>query len=155
MNFGSVGVQKGTKDKHPLWSEIQGLLFLKDTSLPQSDSEDDDFEPMEIDNKEATELLFDEAKQWNAVIKKASVTQLAVNIETMYKNRNKIKTALNKTLDVLLKLHLKPEEGRQRRKYIESMKDEDGKDNSSKHTKILTRNKKKYPYCVFTKKKYQ
>ena len=116
LNFGAVGIQQQTRTRHPLWISMHEQVQAGGTSQAGNSSQS-------IDNDVSSEVqhIFAEAKDFNATIKKSVIAQFSTNLDNMYKNGKRLKNAIEKTLRILLKLHLQPKKERIRRKYINEL----------------------------------
>ncbi|KAG1176522.1 hypothetical protein G6F70_004031 [Rhizopus microsporus] len=112
------------------------------------------------DNNVSSEVqhIFAEAKDFNTTIEKSVIAQFSINLNNMYKNGKRLKNAIEKTLKILLKLHLQPKKERIRRKYINELQTT----SDTSHTvvtenSIFSRNKKRYLFKRYRKQlqKYQ
>jgi paraquat-inducible protein B len=139
LNFGAVGIQKQTRTKHPLWISMHEQVRAGETIQAENSSQS-----IENDVNSEVQRIFAEAKDFNATIKKSVIAQFSTNLDLMYKNGKRLKNAIEKTLRILLKLHLQPKKERSRRKYINELQ----ATSDTSHTvvtanSIFSRNKKR------------
>ncbi|CEI92116.1 hypothetical protein RMCBS344292_06387 [Rhizopus microsporus] len=98
------------------------------------------------DNNISSEVqhIFAEAKDFNVTIKKSVIAQFSTNLDIMYKNGERLKSAIEKTLRILLKLHIQPKKERIRRKYINELQTtSDASHTVVTENSIFSRNKKR------------
>ncbi|ORE07841.1 hypothetical protein BCV72DRAFT_334860 [Rhizopus microsporus var. microsporus] len=116
LNFGAVRIQKQARAKYPLCISTHEQVQAGETSQAENSPQ-----PIDNDVNGEVQYIFAEVKDFNATIKKPVTAQFSTNLDLMYKNGKRLKNAIEKTLRILLKLHIRPKKERSRRKLINEL----------------------------------